>query len=59
MLWLQSHRSVWPRQAAGVARARGRTALSCDLSSDQNQLAKGVTTGSSEFYVAHLIEVFC
>ena len=40
----------------GVARARGRTALSCDLSSDQNQLAKGVTTGSSEFYVAHLIK---
>ena len=53
---VQFHRSVWPRQAAGVARARGRTALSCDLSSDQNQLAKGVTTGSSDFYVAHLIK---
>jgi hypothetical protein len=26
------------------------------LSSDQNQLAKGVTTRSSDFYVAHLIK---
>ena len=48
LLWLQFHRSVWPRQAAREWRARGAE-LPCDLSSDQNQLAKGVTTRSSDF----------
>ena len=32
LLWLQFHRSVWPRQAAREWRARGAELPSCDLS---------------------------